>query len=78
MPEFLTTNEFQRWAESDRDFKNRILDHVDNQALVNADVQAEIAVMKSTHTKARNFNAGLSTVISALVSGVVTAFTAGK
>jgi len=73
MPEYLTTGEFQRWADDDRELKKRILDHIENQALVNADFQSEIAVMKAAHSKSRNFNAGLSSVVSAIVAGCISA-----
>jgi hypothetical protein len=78
MPEYLTTGEFTRWTDSQDDKIDRILNHIEKQVDINSRVNGKLEVLQASHTKARGFNAGLSTVVSALVSGLVTAFTAGK
>ncbi len=72
MSEPLTVGEFERWADDDAAFKERVMDHITNQAMKNGEFQTDIAFLKSSQSK----TAVKTGVISAIVAGVTTGITA--
>lgn len=69
--EYLTSGEFERWSESDRDFKERVLDHIEQQAKVNSKFTTDIALLGVEAVKAKSSNSKISAAISALTAGAV-------
>ena len=71
--EYLTKAVFETWVDEDREFKKRILDHIDQQHTLNGQMGADIARVSSEHDMVKSKAAGWSTGISAVVSAIVTA-----
>ena len=74
MSEALSTGEFERWSEIDQKFKERVLDHIDNQAIVNATFNSDIALLKAAKPKEMARNSILSAIIAGIVTGTVGIF----
>lgn len=75
----LTQREFERWCVDDRGFKERILDHIEEQQKVNTTHTRKIAVLETKH--ARTLKTSVSAVVVAVLTGlsaIVSAWLGGK
>ena len=74
----LTQAEFDRWCESDTEFKQRILRHVETQVEINLDNAAAIATLRVKQEECADLvsrrSTWLSSVVSAIIGGIIGAF----
>lgn len=75
---YLTTAAFDAWAEADKRTQDRILNHIDQQHILNGQVGVEIASLKSFNqsvkSSAASWSSGVSAVVSAVTTAVISSF----
>jgi hypothetical protein len=75
---YLTEGEFGRWAEVDRDWKQNALAKLNDLTADSANKAVEIALLKVAHdkavTKIGTTSAIISTVVTSITMGIVSAF----
>lgn len=79
----LSQDEFDRWVEDDRAYKQRMLDHIDAQNVLNLNTHGRIATLEAKQDdcskQAATRSSWISALVSAIVSGVASAvFGGGK
>ncbi len=73
-PEYLSTREFERWAEQ----FDRKLDEIGKIREDVAEAKIEIALLKQQHTRAKAASGTISAVVSGIVSAAIMAYSGGK
>lgn len=71
----LDQNEFDRWVDTDRLFKERVLDHIREQATLNTNSEHRITKLEAGQDEctreATKRSAWISSIVSAVISGVL-------
>ena len=83
---YLTQDEFTRWAQDDRLFKERVLDNLDTLTKQDADHGARIAVLenqakdseRATRSTAAKWSGGVTTLITIIIQAALAAFSGSK
>ena len=77
MPTPLNKEDFYQWTIDDRDFKNRVLDHIETQAQLNRVSGERFATLEAKQAEcahdASKQSLWISTVVSAVITGLFTA-----
>lgn len=68
----LSQREFDLWRESDREFKQRMEEHMAAQATVNLDIKLRVNSLEVNQENAGKLSAKLSSVVAAGVAAVIT------
>lgn len=75
--EALSQREFDRWCETDAEFKRLMGSHIEAQTKLNLDTERRLATVEAEQKNCNRRSSWVSGIVSAVVGGIVGAFAGG-